>query len=118
MLGCLLTFDVSSSTTQVFYSSGTDALKSVTDVIANDVSGRGQFHFGVLKKGVNGGADITKDAEQPANINEGIVFGGIFQEDSAAVAATLSPAAASASIATKRSNVKRSKQGLRYGNRA
>lgn len=44
----------------------------------------------MLKKGVNGGADITKDAEQPAGIDEGIIFGGIFEEDSSKVDATLS----------------------------
>jgi hypothetical protein len=58
---------------------------------ANNVSGQGQFHFGVLKKGVNGGADITKDAEQPAGINEGLIFGGIFEEDTADGCVSLSP---------------------------
>lgn len=48
----------------------------------------------MLKKGVNGGADITKDAQQPAGINEGIIFGGILMEDSAASPITLSPAGA------------------------
>lgn len=77
------------STAEVFYSTGTDALKAVTKVLDNDNSGKGQFHFGVLKKGVNGGADITKDAEQPAGIKEGMVFAGIFEEDTADAKPTL-----------------------------
>lgn len=59
--------------------------------MANDNSGQGQFHFGVLKKGVNGGTDITKDAEQPAGIDEGMVFGGIFEQDTSAEDVQLAP---------------------------
>lgn len=84
----MLTHDLC-STAEVFYSTGNDALASVTDVLDNDNSGKGQFHFGVLKKGVNGGADITKDAEQPAGIDEGIIFAGIFEEDTANADVTL-----------------------------
>lgn len=79
------------STAQVFHSTDSDDLKAVTDAIDNDNSGQGLFHFGVLKKGVNGGADITKDAEQPAGIDEGIIFGGIFEEDTSKNDATLAP---------------------------
>lgn len=79
------------STAEVFHSTGNDPLESVTDVLDNDNSGQGQFHFGVLKKGVNGGADITKDAEQPAGIDEGVIFGGVFEEDTSENDATLSP---------------------------
>lgn len=68
----------------------------MTEPLPNDISGQGQYHFGVLKKGVNGGADITKDAQQPAGINEGIIYGGIFQEDSSAAPITLSPQGAAA----------------------
>ncbi len=81
----------SPSTSQVFFSTGTDPLKSVTQALANDVSGQGQFHFGVLKKPVNGGADITKSGFQEAGINEGVIFGGVFEEDSAAGCVSLSP---------------------------
>lgn len=69
-------------TTQVFYSQDNDALVAQTQALANDVSGQGQFHFGVLKKGLNGGDDIVKNGEQEPDINEGIIFGGIFEEDS------------------------------------
>lgn len=37
----------------------------------------------MLKKPVNGGADITKSGDQPAGINEGLIFAGVFLEDSA-----------------------------------
>ena len=63
----------------------------MTQPLKNDVSGQGQFHFGVLKKPVNGGADITKSGFQEAGINEGIIFGGIFEEDSATGCVSLSP---------------------------
>lgn len=67
----------------MFFSTGTDALKSVTDALKNDLSGQGQFHFGALKKPVNGQGDITKNGFQEAGIDEGIILGGIFEEDSA-----------------------------------
>ncbi len=72
------------STAQVFFSTGNSALKAVTQPIKNDLSGQGQFHFGVLKKGVDGSGDITKNGVQEAGINEGVIFGGIFEEDSSA----------------------------------
>lgn len=86
-----LTTTTSCSTTQVFYSQGNAALKAVTQAIANNVAGQGQFHFGVLKKGTDGVGDITKNGFQEAGINEGIIFGGIFEEDSADGCVSLSP---------------------------
>jgi hypothetical protein len=50
--------------------------------VSNSVSGQGEYHFGILKKPIGGGSDITKSGYQPSNINEGVIFGGIFQEDS------------------------------------
>ncbi|KAK3323163.1 hypothetical protein B0T19DRAFT_485598 [Cercophora scortea] len=85
-----VTLDFNKLTTQVFFSTGTTPLKAVTQALANDVSGQGQFHFGVLKKPTDGGADITKSGFQEAGIDEGIIFGGIFQEDSAGAAACVS----------------------------
>lgn len=92
------------STTQVFYSTGSDPLAQVTEALPNDISGQGQYHFGVLKKGVNGGADITKDGQQPAGINEGIIYGGIFQEDSSAAPITLSPQGAAGNATAASAN--------------
>lgn len=72
----------------------------MTEPIANDVSGQGQFHFGLLKKPVGGGSDITKSGFQPSGINEGLIFGGIFEEDTAGGSATLSPAGGNAQNGT------------------
>ncbi|KAK2033189.1 hypothetical protein LX32DRAFT_635599 [Colletotrichum zoysiae] len=83
--------DFTANTTEVFYSQGNSALKSQGAAVANNVAGKGQFHFGILKKPVNGGADITKSGDQPANINEGIIYGGIFEEDSSTGCISLSP---------------------------
>lgn len=69
----------------------------MTEAVPNDVSGQGQFHFGLLKKPVNGGSDITKSGEQPSGINEGIIYGGIFEEDTTGGVATLSPSSSAAS---------------------
>lgn len=74
----------------MFYSQGNDPLIAQTQALANDVSGQGQFHFGVLKKGLNGGDDIVKNGEQERGIDEGIIFGGIFEEDSSAGCISLS----------------------------
>ncbi|KAK0620718.1 hypothetical protein B0T14DRAFT_457865 [Immersiella caudata] len=86
-----LTLDFDTLTTRVFYSQGNAALKSMGQVLVNDVSGRGQFHFGLLKKPVNPGADITVEGDQPAGIDEGIIFGSIFQEDTIVGCISLSP---------------------------
>ena len=75
----------------MFFSRGEDDLVSVTGVLQNDISGQGQFHFGVLKKPVGGVGDITKNGFQEAGINEGVIFGGIFQEDSADGCISLKP---------------------------
>jgi len=60
-------------------------------VISNDISGQGQFHFGALKKGTGVGlADVTKQGFQESGINEGIIFGGIFEEISTGGCVSLS----------------------------
>ncbi|CAD6500157.1 BgTH12-04260 [Blumeria graminis f. sp. triticale] len=66
----------------VFYSTGDEALKSVLTDTANDLTGHGMFHFGLLKKPVGEATDIAKGGFQPDGIDEGIIYGGIFQEDS------------------------------------
>ncbi|OLN87531.1 hypothetical protein CCHL11_06116 [Colletotrichum chlorophyti] len=86
-----VTLDFNKNTTQVFYSTGQDALKAQGKAQPNEVGGQGQYHFGCLKKPVGGEGDITKNGFQPAGINEGVVFSGIFQEDSADGCVSLSP---------------------------
>ncbi|KAJ8060226.1 hypothetical protein OCU04_010570 [Sclerotinia nivalis] len=79
-----LKLDFTANTTQVFYSASSKPLASVSEALPNDLSGRGQYHFGLLKKPTNfaPGADITKNGFQESGINEGLIFGGIFMVDS------------------------------------
>ncbi|RKF73890.1 hypothetical protein GcC1_087027 [Golovinomyces cichoracearum] len=78
-----LTLDFDDNHISVYYSKGSSPLQNVLTRTPNDLTGRGKFHFGMLKKGISGGkGDITKNAFQPSNIDEGIILGGIFQEDS------------------------------------
>lgn len=76
----------------MFYSQNSAPLAAVTQVVANDVSGRGQYHFGMLKKPTGEGLkDVAKEGFQPAGISEGIIYGGILMEDSANACISLSP---------------------------
>ncbi|EPE10934.1 hypothetical protein F503_06029 [Ophiostoma piceae UAMH 11346] len=77
-----VTLDFNNLTSQVFFSTGKSPLKPVTQAISNDVSGQGQFHFGMLKKPIDGGNDIVHNGTQEDGIDEGIIYGGIFEEDS------------------------------------
>ncbi|KAH7304245.1 hypothetical protein B0I35DRAFT_363436 [Stachybotrys elegans] len=86
-----LKLDFEGLTTQVFYSQGAAALEAVTEALPNDVSGQGQFHFGLLKKPTGSTGDITKEGFQPSGINEGVLYGGIFEEDSTGDCISLSP---------------------------
>ena len=80
------------STTQVLYSTGCLALANVTAALPNDISGQGQFHFGILKKPTGDNlTDITKQGFQESGINEGMIYGSIFEEDSSAGCISLSP---------------------------
>ncbi|TQN66910.1 hypothetical protein CSHISOI_08522 [Colletotrichum shisoi] len=83
--------DFTANTVEVFYSQGNSPLKSQGRPIPNIIAGKGQYHFGILKKSVNGGADISKSGDQPSGINEGMIYAGIFQEDSANGCISLSP---------------------------
>ncbi|KAJ0386162.1 hypothetical protein COL922a_004925 [Colletotrichum nupharicola] len=86
-----VTLDFGANTSKVFYSTGKDPLKAQGDAVKNDVSGQGQYHFGLLKKPVGGTGDITKNGFQPSGINEGVIFSGIFLEDSADGCISLAP---------------------------
>lgn len=67
---------------QVFHSVGQTPLASVSEAVANDNSGGGEYHFALLK---------LADAEgvQTAGIAEGMTFSGIFMEDSTGGVVTL-----------------------------
>lgn len=62
---------------------GDKQLKRKTGFIANDLTKLGQYHVGVLKKPTGpGGIDVTKQGYQTPGIHEGVVYGGVFIEDS------------------------------------
>ncbi|KAG8628490.1 hypothetical protein KVT40_004363 [Elsinoe batatas] len=67
---------------KVYYSTGNSALVAKTGPVANDNSGNGEFHFGLLKKPTGGDPDVTKKGFQSSGIDERLSFAGVFQEDS------------------------------------
>lgn len=78
-----LVLDFASNRIEVLYSTRDKQLKRKTSFIANDMSGLGQYHVGVLKKPTGpGGIDVTKQGFQSPGIHEGVVYGGVFIEDS------------------------------------
>jgi len=88
--GIVMDFD--NNLTQVLYSSDSIPLQNATKSLPNDLSGQGQFHFGILKKPTGIGlTDITTQGYQEPNINEGVIFGGIFEEDSSSGCISLGP---------------------------
>ncbi|KAI6708784.1 hypothetical protein JHW43_008683 [Diplocarpon mali] len=87
-----LTLDFTANTTTVLYSTDSTPLSLVNGPVANDVSGQGQFHFGVLKKPTGSNlTDVTKQGFQPTGIDEGVVYGAIFMEDSTGGCVSLGP---------------------------
>jgi hypothetical protein len=67
---------------QVYYSIGQDALKSVAGPTSVNLAGGGQFQMGMLKK-PTGTSDVVNSGYQSKNLNEGMIYGGLFLEDSA-----------------------------------
>ena len=82
--------EVIHSTVQVFSSTGTDALVQQTDALPNDLSGNGALHFGINKNPTDPGEDVLRTGFQESGILEGVVYGGIFVEDSTDGTVTLS----------------------------
>ena len=86
-----LKLNFNANTVEVFYSRGQASLKSQGPPKPNDLSGLGEYHFGALKKPTGDGlTDITKQGFQESGIHEGIIYGGIFEEDSAGGCVSLS----------------------------
>lgn len=65
------------STLQIFYSTGSDALKAVTRPLPNDNSDGGQFQIGILKKPTET-ISVVYDGYQESHIYEGQTYGSIF----------------------------------------
>ncbi|UZP37922.1 hypothetical protein NXS19_005738 [Fusarium pseudograminearum] len=76
-----ITLNFDKNTIQAYYSEGSKALKAATHPIARDLSGQGQYQIGMLKK-PTGTDDVANAGFQEANLNEGLIYGGIFLEDS------------------------------------
>lgn len=70
------------STLQVYYSEGDEALEEATEAIANNNAGEGQYQIGMLKK-PTGTDDVVNSGFQETGIDEGLIYGGLFIEDSA-----------------------------------
>ncbi|KAF2680616.1 glycoside hydrolase family 131 protein [Lentithecium fluviatile CBS 122367] len=85
-----MVMDFNQNNIQVFQSTGSDALVQQTELLPNDLSGNGAFHFGVNKNPIDPGVDVLRTGIQEAGILEGVVYGGIFVEDSADGTVTLS----------------------------
>ncbi|EJD07657.1 uncharacterized protein FOMMEDRAFT_150198 [Fomitiporia mediterranea MF3/22] len=66
----------------VYYSRDLDPL-SVVNTTTNDNSGQGQQQFGILKLPTgDSGIDVVHEGFQESGINEGLIYGGIFIENS------------------------------------
>ncbi|KAK0734372.1 hypothetical protein B0T26DRAFT_67452 [Lasiosphaeria miniovina] len=83
-----ITLDFNKNTLQVYYSKGDDALKSVTSAVSNDNSGGGQYQIGILKK-PTGTSDVVNAGYQESRLNEGLIYGSLFIEDSASACISL-----------------------------
>jgi len=74
--------NLSSSTIQVFYSSGQTPLKEVTPRLPNDNSGGGQLQLGIAKKPTETETVVWDGYQESMPKGEGQIYGGVFVEDS------------------------------------
>lgn len=87
-----LELDFNTNHLRVYYSQASEQLVARTGWISNDLSNLGEYHFGMLKKPTGQNlTDITKQGYQEKGIHEGIVYGGIFEEDSAKGCVSVAP---------------------------
>lgn len=87
-----LTVGWESNEITVYYSKAYNALKKVAGPAFNDNSGGGQFHLGLLKLPTGpGGIDVLHEGYQQSHLNEGLIFGGVFIEQSSNGCVTLEP---------------------------
>ena len=66
----------------MWYSEGDAELEQASEAFDNDNGGEGQYQIGILKK-PTGTDDVVNSGFQETGINEGLIYGGIFIEDSA-----------------------------------
>jgi hypothetical protein len=60
-------------------------------IYGGSVAGQGEYHFGILNIPIGGGSETPYNGYQPKRINEGVIFRGIFKEDSAGGCVSLKP---------------------------
>ncbi|KAM0281024.1 hypothetical protein ACHAQH_003753 [Verticillium albo-atrum] len=78
-----LTLDFDANTIGVLYSEGDAPLApSGNGTFAADLSGEGQYQIGILKK-PTGTDDVVNSGFQESPVNEGLIYSGLFIEDSA-----------------------------------
>lgn len=77
-----ITLDFNRNTLQVYYSKDDEPLKSVLSPVSNDNSGGGQYQIGILRK-PTGTSDVVNAGYHQSKLNEGLIYGGLFLEDSA-----------------------------------
>ncbi|KAK0632282.1 hypothetical protein B0T14DRAFT_28387 [Immersiella caudata] len=83
-----ITLDFGKNTLQVYYSKDDEPLKSVTSAVSNNNAGAGQYQIGILKK-PTGTSDVVNSGFQSRNLNEGLIYGSLFVEDSASSCVSL-----------------------------
>jgi hypothetical protein len=72
------------STIKIYYSKGNAPLKAVTEALPNENAGGGQLQIGVAKKPTETETVVFDGYHEPIPENgEGLIYGGIFVEDSA-----------------------------------
>ncbi|SPN96819.1 related to endoglucanase c [Cephalotrichum gorgonifer] len=76
-----ITLDFVKNTLQLWYSEGDAALAKATEPISNNNAGNGQYQIGILKK-PTGTSDVVNSGFQESGIDEGLIYGGLFIEDS------------------------------------
>lgn len=89
-----LTLNFDKNTVAVYYSMGSSPLAPAStsaSAVANNLAGGGAYHYGIIKKSTGGGSDVVHKGFQESGIDEGIIYGGIFIEDSSKGSITLSP---------------------------
>lgn len=76
-----ITLNFDDNTLAASYSKGNEPLQPVLAPTPNDNSGEGQYQFGILKK-PTGTDDVVNSGFQSSNLNEGLIYGGVFVENS------------------------------------
>ncbi|KZO95153.1 glycoside hydrolase family 131 protein [Calocera viscosa TUFC12733] len=75
----------------IYYSTDYEPLEVIAGPVTNNNTGGGQFHMGLLKLPSPPSADVLHEGYQESNLNEGLIYGGCFIEDSSEGGVRLSP---------------------------